>query len=170
MPKVWLRCDISQRRGYERIVTILNASGTPIAFFAKAHDIIDDEGGGGHVRVALCGRRAEFVLCAVLGGDLANTNFVLVHERDIVFGDTYDGTDALMLPTRITPPTREEARANYSSARSRYRVLREKIESFGEDPAILDELWIAVESAFDPFVRWEVITDEELGNDPSTRG
>jgi hypothetical protein len=163
MPKVWLKCSVTKASNDDRIVTILTATGMPAAFFAHADDVVEDAQGA-HVHVVYCGKRDEFVLVAVRADEtnLASTSFYLVAEADVMFTDTHDDATASLLPTRITQPTRSEMRANYSVARRRYKELREVLEDEGGDATLLDELWWALEPAIDPFIRWEVIAEEEL--------
>lgn len=157
MSKVWLRCTAApasaSSRCKERVVTIITAADIPIAFFAR--DVIEDDHSA-HVRARFCGRRDGYVLVSVqFGNDVASTNFILVRDSDVVFDDAYDGTAG-----RVAIPSHSEARDNYRAARLRYSLLRS--HTAGGDQKLLDEMWIAIESAVDPFVRWEVIAEEEL--------
>lgn len=165
MPKVWLRCTVSPERRAtgERIVTIVNAAEIPVAFYASAEDVTEDGDGTGHVRATYCGRREQFVLVAVKhDDDLASTNFILTTEDTVAFDDRWNQRAALLMPTRVTTQTRQEALANYRAARDRYIEMRARLESVGCDPQPLDEMFMALEQSVDPFVRWEVIAEDEL--------
>jgi hypothetical protein len=166
MPKVWLKCSVAAEMCHgERIVTVITAGGTPVVFFAPARSVIEDVQGA-HVHVTFCGQRDGFVLVAVQHDctDVASTNFYLVLRADVQFADTHDGVTAALLPGRVTKPSRAETRANYAVARARYKELRAALEDANESTTALDELWFSMEPAVDPFIRWEVVAEEELAD------
>jgi hypothetical protein len=165
MSKVWLKCKAGERYGDDRLITAATAAGEPAVFFSPESEVVEDEHGA-HVRVTYCGRRAGCILVAIqCTADLERTTFHLAAESDVMFSDTHGATAAALLPGRVTSLSRAEARNNYRAARTRYKQLRELFDGGGDGLAALDQLWFALESSVDPFIRWEVIAEEELAEE-----